>query len=109
MKKTIYTIALMAATILAHGQSPAQKEVIAKDNVQTAEENLKVAKQQLTDTYPAFRKDAEEQIKANDESIACLREKMVKPRKSAANDTAKKEIDKLEDRNDDLRNRLYTQ
>jgi len=107
MKKIIYTIVLMGATILAHGQSPAQKEVIARDNVQAAEENLKVAKQQLVDTYPAFRKDAEDQIKANDESITCLKENMVKPRKSAANDAAKKEIDKLEDRNDDLRNRLY--
>ena len=110
MKKTLYTIiVLMAVTILAYSQSPAEKEVAAKDNVQLAEENLKLAKQQLLDTYPAFKKDAEIQIKANDETIECLRASMIKPRRSPVNDEAKKKIDDLENRNDDLRSRLYIQ
>jgi hypothetical protein len=107
MKKAIYTIALTGATLLSYGQSPAQKEVAAKDNVVNAEENLKLAKQELNETYPAFKKDAEAQIKANTDSIEVLRAGMVKPRRSPANDAAKKRIDEYENRNDDLRNRLY--
>ena len=109
MRKTVYAILLMGASLLTYAQSPAQKEVTAKDKVVNAEKNLKLAKQQLLDTYPAFKKDAEEQIKANDENIECLRAGMVKPRRSPANDDAKKKISELENRNDDLRNRLYIQ
>ena len=109
MNKTLYAIVLIGTSILVHAQSPAQKEVAAKDKVVTAEENLKVAKQQLLDTYPAFKKDAEKQIKDNDETIEYLHAHMIKPRRSPANDDAKKKIDDLENRNDDLRNRLYIQ
>jgi len=109
MKKAIYTIALMAGVLFANGQSAAQREVTAQDNVQNAEQSLKAAKQQLMETYPAYKKDAEAQIKTNNDSIESIRERMVKPRRSPSNDAAKKRIDELEDRNDDLRNRLYTQ
>ena len=109
MRKAVYTILLMGASLLTYGQSPAQKEVTAKDKVVNAEENLKLAKQQLLDTYPAFKKDAEKQIKDNDQTIEYLRAHMVKPRRSPANNEAKKKIEDLENRNDELRNRLYIQ
>ena len=109
MKKTICTIILIVATVLSYCQSPAEKVIIARDNVQAAEENLKLAKQQLIDTYPAYIKDAQKQIHDNDVAIKCLRVNMIKPRWSPSNTEAKKKIEDLVNRNGDLRNRLYIQ
>ena len=66
LERVIYTMILMGLTMLAYSQSPAEKVVIARDNLQAAEENLKIAKQQLGDTYPAYIKDAQKQIHDND-------------------------------------------
>jgi hypothetical protein len=108
MNKTIYTIALMASISCAYGQTPAQNETKAEDKLDTKKSEVKQAQRELDAAYIPFKKDAEVQIKANDEAIKELRRNLVKPGRSAANDDSKKKIDALEDRNVELRSRLYT-
>jgi hypothetical protein len=107
MKKTIYTVGLMAVALMAHSQSPAQNEVKAEQNVEAAKTNLKIAQQNLDAAYIPFRKDAEVQINANDQAIKDLRAKLIKRSKSPENNARRQKIDVLEKRNVDLRNRLY--
>jgi hypothetical protein len=106
MKKTIYTIGLMAATLIAHSQTPAKNEVKAEQNVEAAKTNLKVAQQNLDAAYIPFRKDAEVQINANDQAIKDLRAKLVRRSKSPENNARRAKIDGFEKRNVELRNRL---
>ena len=108
MKKAIYILTLMTGALYAHCQTPAQNEVKAESKVEGAKENLKKAEKELDAAYPAFKKDAEMQISANDKKIKELRAQFVKPNRSPANDDAKQKIDALENRNVELRNRLYT-
>ena len=112
MKKLIYTIplcaVLMAGMILTGCQTPAQKEDAAKENVQNANEQLKDAKQEVNAEYPAFKRDAEVQINANENRIATLREKLNTSGGKAPLDPMRKQrIDDLERRNAELRSRLY--
>jgi uncharacterized protein YggE len=113
MKNTLYTTALIAGIILASCQTPAQKEAAAETKVDSAQSNLNNAQKDLNNTqavlnpeYPAFRKDAEEQINDNDKKIAKLRSKLTDAN-SPANDMRSKRIDKLQKENADLRSRLY--
>ena len=112
MKKLIYTAPLfailMAGMILTGCQTPAQKEDAAKENVQNAKEELKDAKQEVNAEYPAFKRDAEVQINANETRIATLREKLNASGGKAPLDPMRKQrIDDLEKRNAELRSRLY--
>ena len=110
MKKTIFTLVvtmLMAGSIFTSCDSPSQKVDDAKDKVQDAKEELKEAKQDLNAEYPAFKKDAEEEIAANDKRIAELRLKLAKPGKAPLDGLRKQRIDDLEKRNAELRRRLY--
>jgi hypothetical protein len=111
MKKTIYTLAvtaIMTGTALASCESPAQKQEIAANNVSVANEELQQAKQQeLNAEYPAFKKDAELKITANDKRIAELREKLSASGKSPLDDIRRQRIDDLQKRNAELRARLY--
>ena len=106
MKKTIYTIGLMTATLIAHSQTPVKNEGRAEQNVEAAKTNLKVAEQNLDAAYIPFRKDAEIQINANDQAIKELREKLIKRGNSPVANARRQKVDKLEKRNIELRTRL---
>jgi DNA repair exonuclease SbcCD ATPase subunit len=110
MKKTIYIImlnAVIAGAFLASCESKEQKVENAKQNVKEAKEELKQTKQELNAEYPAFKRDAEEKILANDKRIAALREKLAKPGKAPLDDAREQRIKDLEKRNAELRRRLY--
>lgn len=106
MKKTIYTLGLIAGIALVSCQTPAQKEEAAKANLQTAKENLSGAKQELNAEYPTFRKDADQKITDNEIKIASLRAKLDKG-KAPLDGARRQKIDNLEKQNSELRSRLY--
>ncbi len=107
MKRTIYTIMIMTLSLLAHSQTPAENMIAAQDKVACAKAELDIAQKELAAAFAPFKKDAMVQIKANDRSIADIRANLVKPFRSPANDASKQKIDDLENRNVDLRDRLY--
>jgi hypothetical protein len=111
MKKIIYCLAFITlvsvSTALVCCQTPAQKEEDAKANVQDANNQLTDAKQEVNAEYPAFKRNAEEQIAINETHIAELRAKLSDSGKAPLDAMRKQKIDNLEKRNADLRSRLY--
>ena len=110
MKKTIYFMtitAMMAGGVLSSCESKEKKVEDAKENVVDAKQDLKDAQKDLNAEYPAYRKDMEERIEANDKKIADLREILNKPGKKPLDNMRKDRIDELERKNADLRSRLY--
>lgn len=106
MKRTIFTIAMAVAAVTTFGQAtPAQKVVKTDAKVDSAQAHLDRAKAANAAASKAYIEDTKRQIEANDKEIARLKSTMVKPRSSPQNDDIKKKIDRLEDRNDDLRNK----
>lgn len=105
MNRSIYTMALLTGTLLAGCQTPAQKAdaAVTIDSTQ----NANAAKQELNAEYPAFRKDADQQITDNDKKIARLREELSRPGKHPLDNARKQKIDNLEKKNADLRSTLY--
>ena len=106
MERLMYMAIFLAVSAMAYSQSPAEKEVAATDKVEKAKESLRIAKEELKATYPAFMQDAKDQIAVNDKKISVLRCDLVKPRKSPANFDTRQKINALEDRNFNLRYRL---
>jgi len=86
MKKTIFTMAVMACMALAisasYGQEPDKQTEKAKENLQEAKVEVAVAKLELTEAQTAdinaFMKESEMKIKKNDESITDLKIKILK-------------------------------
>jgi methylthioribose-1-phosphate isomerase len=86
MKKTIFTMAVMACMALAistsYGQEPDKKTEKAKENLQEAKVEVAVAKVDLTEAQTAdvqaFMKESEMKIKKNEESITDLKIKILK-------------------------------
>lgn len=110
MKKIIYILSfnvLAAGALLSSCQTKEQKVEESKQDVKDAKQELKDARQELNAEYPAFKKDAEEKIAANDKRIAELKEKLAKPGKAPLDDMRKQRIGDLEKRNAELRSRLY--
>jgi outer membrane murein-binding lipoprotein Lpp len=107
MKNTLYAAALIAGTMLAGCQTPAQKVDAAQANVDSANSNLNNAKAALDAEYPAFKKNADEQIQDNDKKITMLRVKLAAAPASAGTDMRKQRVDSLEKENEDLKSRLY--
>lgn len=114
MKIIIYTMALTAGIILASCQTPAQKEEAAevkvdsaKSDLNNAKSDLKDAKNDLNAEYPAFKRNAEEQIADNEKKIAKLRAKKDASANTMANDMRTKRIDGLEKENAELKSTLY--
>ena len=93
----------MAGLILNGCETPAQKEAAPKTNVQNAKDDLKEAKQELNAEYPAFRRDAEQQIADNEEKIAQLKVKLDKPGKHPLDNARRQKLDNLEKKNADLK------
>jgi len=86
MRKTIFTLAVMACTVLtfstSFGQEPDKKTEKAKENLQDAKVEVAVAKQDLneaqTSEITAFRTESEMKIKKNEESISDLKIRILK-------------------------------
>ena len=86
MKKTIFTLAVMACMALtistSYGQEPDKKTEKAKENLQEAKVEVAIAKQDLNEAQTAeiqaFKKESEMKIKKNDESINDLKIKILK-------------------------------
>ena len=106
MKKAIYTLGFIAGIALLSCQTPAQKEEAAEANLQTAKDNLSTAKQELNAEYPAFRKNADQQITDNETEIASLRAKLDKD-KTPLDNIRRQKIEDLEKQNANLRSKLY--
>ena len=111
MKRIIYSIAfigtMIASLTITSCQTSAQKEEAAKVNVQEANEQLNDAKQEVNADYPQFKKDEEEQIAINETRIAEIRARISDSGKAPLDGLRKKRIEDLENRNAELRSRLY--
>lgn len=97
MKKALYTLALISGTLFAVGQTATT----------TTTPNVTASGQALNPEYPAFRKNAEQQIADNDKRIADLRLKTNRQDNTALNDVRNQKINDLEKKNADLRKRLF--
>ncbi|MDB5284846.1 MAG: hypothetical protein JWO06_3921 [Bacteroidota bacterium] len=110
MKKSVYALALgtiIAGMTLTSCGSKEQKLDDAKQNLQDAKEEVKVAEKQLNPEYVSYRAEEEQKITANETRITELRTKINKPGKAPLDDWRKKRIDELEQKNAELRSRLY--
>ena len=83
MKKTFFTLAvavLLAGTMISGCQTSAEKVKIAEDKVQDAQNKVVEAQlnldQALKDSIQQFKKESEDQIVANDKSIAEFKAKI---------------------------------
>lgn len=109
MKKQLSKFAfgvLLASAVFTACQSKQEKVEDAKEDVQEAKEELHDAQSELNAEYPAFRTDAEAKIAANEQRIADLRAKINKGGKPLDEARAKR-IQELEEKNAQLRSRLY--
>ena len=110
MKKTLLFITLCSASIsvaLISCESKAKKVEDATVKVEDAKTELKDAKAELNAEYPTFKSEAEMKIAANETKIAELRAVLNKPGKLHLDPIRKKQIDELEERNAQLKSRLY--
>ncbi len=109
MKKTIYGFAfsaMMAGAFLTSCDSKQEKVEDAQENVAEAKEELKDAKQELNAEYPAYRKDMDARIVANQTEIDRLRKIVAKPGEKPLDNARRDKIDELERKNEGLRARL---
>ena len=93
--------------LLTSCESKQQKVENAQQEVNAAEDNLKTTQAELNAEYPAFKTDAELQIAANDQRIAELKVILNKPGKLPFDEKRKMRIAELEEKNAQLRSRLY--
>jgi len=112
MKKTILTLAItvfMAGFMLSSCQSSADKVKNAQDKVQEANEKVAVANQELNqaiqDSVQKFKKESEDQIIANEKSIAEFKVKIAKEKKENRA-LYEKRLAELEQQNRDMKKRL---
>ena len=112
MRKTTFTMAIigsMALTMFTACQSSSKKVENAKENVLEAKENVVEAKQELNqalkDSIKDFRKKSEDQLIANEKSLALYKEKIAREKKeNRAN--YEKEWAQLVQKNKDMKVRL---
>lgn len=109
MKKgfvTLASIAMVAGATFTACQNKEQKVEDAKENVEDAKQDLREAQRELNAEYPTFKTDAEQRITANENRIAELRQKINTGGKPLDN-MREQRIKDLEQKNADLRARLY--
>lgn len=109
MKKVFFTTAfnvMLAAFVLTSCESKQEKVADAQEDVQEAKEELQEAKAELNPEYATYRTEAEARIKMNEERIATLRKNIGAGGKPLDGERAKR-IDELEEKNAQLRSRLY--
>jgi chromosome segregation ATPase len=110
MKKAIFLAAFSAiavGSIVSSCESKSEKVEEAKEDVREAKEDLKEAQRELNAEYPAFKTAEDERITANEKRIAELKEKLNKPGKAPLDNMRAKRIAELEEKNAQLRSRLY--
>jgi F0F1-type ATP synthase membrane subunit b/b' len=110
MRKTIFIAAfnaLLAGLIFTSCESKQEKVEDAREDVQEAKEDLKEAQRELNAEYPGYKTDAEARIEANNKRIAELKAKLRQPGEKPLDDERRKRIEELEQRNAQLRSRLY--
>ncbi len=118
MKKTIFTLAVitifMSGSLLTSCQSTAQKERVAQDKVDNAQENLDVAKYNAdmvdqkvatAEQFKTYKLETELKIKNNEVKIAEIK---LKIRKSGAafDEGFANKIDSLELKNKNMKSRI---
>lgn len=109
MKKVLFSTAftaVLAAFAFTSCESKQEKVADAQEEVQEAKEELQEAKAELNAEYPAYRTEVEARINANEERIATLRKNIGNGGKPLDGERAKR-IDELEQKNAQLRSRLY--
>ncbi len=110
MKKTLLLLSLSTLSLsvaLISCESNTKKVENANVKVEDAKEELKDAKAELNAEYPTFKSEAEMKIIANETKIAELRAVLNKPGKLPLDPMRKKRIDELEEKNAQLKSRLY--
>lgn len=110
MKKKIFYIAFIAiaaGSILTSCDSKEKKVEEAKQVVTEAKQDLKETQQELNAEYPAFKTEAELKIADNEKRIAELNAILNKPGKLPLDEMRKKRIVELEEKNAQLKSRLY--
>ena len=100
-------VTITASSIFTSCDSKEKKVEEAKEEVQDAKQDLKEAQQELNAEYPAFKTEMEVRIADNEKRIAELRVILNKPGKLPLDELRKKRIDELEEKNAQLRSRLY--
>lgn len=110
MKRSIFLIvfaAIIAGNIFSSCESREKKLQKAEDKVQDAKVELKAAQLELSPEYPTFKTDAEIIIAGNEKTIAELKIKINKPGQKVIDELRKKRIIELEEKNANLKIRLY--
>lgn len=106
MKRTIYTLTFMTSSLVTMCQATQTGDLYA-NNMQTTSQSFTASGQTLSPEYPAFRKNAEQQIADNDKQIADLRMKLGRPGDDPHDTVRRQKIDDLEKRNAALRTKLF--
>ena len=108
MKKINFTLLFatsLSAAILSACNSPSQKVENARVDLIIAKQELSQAQKDSAADYELFRKQSEERINNNEKVIAAFKERMLTDKKQIkASD--QKIIDKLEERNINLRKKI---
>jgi septal ring factor EnvC (AmiA/AmiB activator) len=112
MKHTMLALSvatIMAGTILTGCQSSATKVGNAEINLQTAKDNVVVAKHELNqamkDSILQFRKESEDKIRTNETAIAGFKVKISKEKKENRARFEKK-LARIEQQNNEMKQRL---
>lgn len=110
MKKTILQTAfiiLAAVGMLSSCASKEKKVEDAKLRVEDAKQDLNQAQRELNAEYPSFKTDAEAKIADNERQIVALNAIINNPGKLPLDEMRKKEVAELEEKNAQLKSRLY--
>lgn len=108
MKKTILSITasvFITGAILTSCNTPSEKVENAQDNVTEANEDLDKANQEYLADIENYKSETAVKIATNDKAIADFNARIEKEKKEARGDY-KKRIEKLEQKNSDLKKKL---
>ncbi len=104
MKTTVITV-LLAATMLAGCNTPAQKVENAQEAVTEAKEDLQDAKEEYLDDIQKYKQETQDRIEANNKTIAAFNDRIESQKKEARADY-QKTIAALEQKNTDMKKRM---
>lgn len=105
MKKLIFILAIAGTTSLIGCRSAQQREAAAKENVASANQNLKDTQASNKEEWATFKTDASAKIASNEERIAELKVRMNKPG-NTFDGLYRTRIEKLEAKNVELKSKL---
>jgi outer membrane murein-binding lipoprotein Lpp len=106
---TLLFSAFLAGTIITGCQSSAEKVEDARENVQDAKDNMVIAKKELSiariDSVQQFKKESEEKIKIQENSIADFKIRIANE-KNMDKMKFEKKLEELEQKNIDMKKKL---